>query len=247
MRPVILFCALLAGALPARATPQVFSSAAARTHLLELYSSEGCSSCPSAEAWLGDLRTASGLWRDFVPVSFHVSYWDYLGWRDRFAGKVYTDRQYRYADAWGSGRVYTPCFVLDGRDTGPRLGGGELRAAAENAGVLSARVSDDGVVAVSFAPTRSGDYAVTVALLGADIVSAVHAGENSGRTLRHDFVALGLATAALRDGRAELRLPTTDLAGINRHAVAVWVTRRGALAPVQATGGWLDAGRGDAQ
>src|SRR3954471_82099 len=111
MRLMILSCLLAAalGAAPAR-----FASGETRTHVLELYSSEGCSSCPPAEAWLGSLRDAPGLLRDFVPVAFRVAYWDGLGWRDRFASKEFTARQYAYAAAWGSDGVYTPGFVLNG-------------------------------------------------------------------------------------------------------------------------------------
>src|SRR5882757_1213593 len=97
---LLLLLALLAA--PLAAAPRHFTSGEGRTHLLELYTSEGCSSCPPAEAWLGDLRDAPGLWRDFVPVAFHVIYWDNLGWRDRFASKEYTARQYAYSAAWGS-------------------------------------------------------------------------------------------------------------------------------------------------
>ena len=76
--------------VPLAAVPLKFSSGGTRTHLVELYSSEGCSSCPPAEKWLGDLRDEAELWRDFVPVAFHVVYWDHLGWRDRFASKEVT-------------------------------------------------------------------------------------------------------------------------------------------------------------
>src|ERR1043166_1377606 len=73
-----------------------FQSSEQRTPLIELYTSEGCSSCPPAEAWLSKLKTEAGLWKDFVPVAFHVDYWDHLGWRDRFASAVFTERQRAY-------------------------------------------------------------------------------------------------------------------------------------------------------
>ena len=118
---LLLLSVLLAS--PAVCAPSVAGFSSGRKpalNLLELYSSEGCSSCPPAEAWLGNLRETPGLWRDFVPVAFHVNYWDRLGWPDRFASKAFTDREYVYASAWGSGTVYTPCFVL-GRF--PRMAG----------------------------------------------------------------------------------------------------------------------------
>src|ERR1700677_1386741 len=71
-------------------------------NLVELYSSEGCSSCPPAESWGGSLRQDSGLWKKFVPVEFHVNYWDDLGWKDPYASNEFTDRQKNYAALWGN-------------------------------------------------------------------------------------------------------------------------------------------------
>jgi len=233
MRPLLLFALLAA---PLAAAPRHFTSGEGRTHLLELYTSEGCSSCPPAEAWLGDLRDAPGLWRDFVPVAFHVVYWDQLGWRDRFASKEYTARQYAYSAAWGSDTVYTPGFVLDGAEW--RRGGKPPAATAGKAGLLAAEYAEDGACRVTFA--ASGNYEVHVALLGGGIVSGVKAGENEGRTLHHEFVAIALMAAPLRDGAAELKLPATADKSVTRRALAVWITRRGEPTPVQATGGWVD-------
>src|SRR5260221_394991 len=208
-------------AAPLAAAPLHFTSGEGRTHLLELYTSEGCSSCPPAEAWLGGLRDPPGLWRDFVPVAFHVVYWDHLGWRDRFASKEYTARQYAYSGAWGSDTVYTPGFVLDGAEW--RRSGNPPAAAAGKAGLLAVECADDGACRVKFA--ASGDYEVHVALLGGGIVSGVKAGENEGRTLHHEFVAIALMAAPLRDGTAELKLPATTDKRVTPRALAVLVTR----------------------
>jgi len=94
----------------------VLQSGPARASLLELYTSEGCSSCPPAEAWLSRLRDDARLWKEIVPVAFHVDYWDNLGWKDRFASAAFTARQRDYAARWNSGSVYTPGFVLDGQE-----------------------------------------------------------------------------------------------------------------------------------
>lgn len=236
MRPFAILSSLTA--LTLTAAPLKFSSGQNRTHLLELYSSEGCSSCPPAEQWLGNLREAPGLWRDFVPVVFHVGYWDHLGWRDRFATREYTDRQYAYSSRWGSDTVYTPGFVLDGVEWRKTLGQNTPPSSAEKAGVLSVEYADDGACRVTFAP--AGDWEVHAALLGGGIRSNVRAGENQGRTLRHEFVALVLKTARLDAGTAEFSLPKGASEGVARHALAVWITSRGELTPLQATGGWLD-------
>lgn len=226
----------------AAAEPQKFSSAATRTRLIELFTSEGCSSCPPAEAWLGTLADDPGLWRDFVPVAFHVVYWDRLGWKDRFASKTGTEREYAYAAAWGSDNVYTPCFALDGAEWRESFARCAPEAGREQPGVLTVEWSDGGVCRVNFAPAGESDrtaYEVHVAQLGGGITSPVRAGENAGRTLRHEFVALSLQHAALTAGSAEMRLTPVKISGVPRRGLAVWVTRRGSLTPLQATGGWL--------
>jgi len=235
MRLLLLF---LVAATTATASPAIFSSGLNRTHLVELYSSEGCSSCPPAEAWLGNLRDAPGLWSDFVPLAFHVSYWDRLGWTDRFAGKENTARQYAYAREWGGESVYTPEFVLDGVEWRTASQRNPPSRSIEKAALLSVQYEAGGVCRVNYAET--GDCEVHVALLGGGIVSEVRAGENQGSTLRHDFVVLAMQTAQLKGGTAELSLPESKVKGVLRHALAVWVTRRGELTPRQATGGWLD-------
>src|SRR5260370_42576237 len=119
MRPIILLV-MLCVAVKAQATDRVFESGPERTHLLELFTSEGCSSCPSAEAWLSKLKAEPRLWKDFVPIAFHVDYWDRLGWRDPFAAKEWTARPYRYSSSWKNDGVYTPGFVLGGRESQAR-------------------------------------------------------------------------------------------------------------------------------
>ena len=104
-----------------------FQSGEKQVPLVELYTSEGCSSCPPAEAWMGRLKDAPDLWKGFVPVAFHVDYWNSLGWKDRWSSPEFTERQRAYAEAWKSESVYTPCFVVNGKEaaTGPgaRLAG----------------------------------------------------------------------------------------------------------------------------
>lgn len=243
MRPFLFFTGAVIGwgavALHGGAAePVTFTSGPARVSLIELDTSEGCSSCPPAEKWLGELRDAPGLWRDFVPVALHVDYWNRLGWPDRFASRVFTERQYAYAAAWGSNQVYTPCFVRDGVEW--RTCGGKIAAVGgAPAGLLTASY-DGAVVRAEFLTSpasRGGEFEFHVALLGGGIVTKVMAGENRGETLRHEFVALRLRSGGA--GR-DISLPRSPVAGVTRHALAVWVTWRGELAPVQATGGWLE-------
>jgi hypothetical protein len=216
-----------------------FESGPGRASLLELYTSEGCSSCPPAEAQLSRLKENAGLWKQFVPVAFHVDYWDRLGWRDRYSSPAWTARQSRYAAIWQSESVYTPAFVLDGKEMRGGLGG--ISSPNEKAGTLSATSADGQSWSIRFQPAVAGaDWQAHVALLGAGISSKIGAGENGGRHLEHDFVVLGLQDVPLKDGAARLTIPPASESA-PRHAVAIWVTRAGELAPVQATGGWLAA------
>ena len=218
----------------------VFESKPTRTHLLELFTSEGCSSCPPAEAWLSNLKNEPRLWQDFVPLAFHVDYWDHLGWRDPFATKIWTERQADYSARWKSGSVYTPAFVLDGATWHNTA----LPATAtETPGVLTLTINGDRVVA-SFKPaTDAGrhSYEIHLARLGFGLGGQVTAGENSGRKLVHDFVVLGLTNEGMKSGVKELRLPaSSSLSPANsRSAIAAWVTLAGQMEPVQAVGGWL--------
>jgi len=236
MRPFLFLGIGLAAFAGLRAEPARFTSGPAQTALIELFSSEGCSSCPPAERWLGSLRTEPGLWRDFVPVAFHVDYWNRLGWPDRFSTREFTAREYDYAAAWHSDSVYTPCVVRNGIESkvGP-----ELLSPGKPAGRLTATYDGAALRAefLPLIPPSTQTYEIHAAILGGGIVSRVTAGENSGETLHQEFVALVLVHGA---PGAEIALKRPKAAGVSRQALAVWVTQRGSLTPLQATGGWLE-------
>jgi len=215
------------------AEPVRLASGPGRVHLLELFTSEGCSSCPPAERWLGTLRERPGLWSDFVPLAYHVSYWDHLGWKDRWASREYTERQYGYAAAWKTNSVYTPCLVTDGAET-------RVRALPSPGGIAPRLEVELNGSNGSVTWGLEQDCEVHVALLGGGIVSAVKAGENRGETLRHEFVVLALSRFPIANGRAQITVPVVDTTGVTRQALAVWLTRPGSAEVLQAVGGWLD-------
>ncbi len=240
----MLFAAGLALCLTMNAAAEMrFESGPQQTMLIELYTSEGCSSCPPAEAWLSRLKSNPGLWKEFVPIAFHVDYWDRLGWPDRFASKQWTERQSRYAALWQSESVYTPAFVLNGREW--RNWSGKLPS-PEGKPVGALRVSsDDGKTwSIEFRPAQdeAGEWEAHLAFLGSGISSKIGAGENSGRNLQHDFVVLSQQNGPMKSeaGRA-IGSMTIGSTGENapRKAIAVWVTRRDQLVPVQSAGGWI--------
>lgn len=229
---------------PAADTVQTIRSGPARVALLELYTSEGCSSCPPAEAWLSNLKTDDGLWKRFVPVAFHVDYWDYLGWADVFANPLFSERQRDYAESWKASRVYTPGFVFDGNEWRGWFDNKPLPPVSGDAGTLTTSVAPGGL-AVSYAPSGStpdGKLVAHVAVLGMGLERKISAGENKGKTLDHDFVVLGYQNIDLKGegsswtGRGDWRVPKYPAPA--HYALAVWVsTERGA--PIQAAGGML--------
>jgi hypothetical protein len=242
----IMYFYLLFVCISVNATPVEFQSSQGQVSLLELYTSEGCSSCPPAESWLSKLKNSQGLWVEFVPVAFHVDYWNNLGWKDRFSDEQYTERQKGYAQLWAASDIYTPEFVLNGKEWHDWFGfRGAPSSTASQPGLLKVQSSDGKHWEATFSP-ESGDnshYEVTAAVLISDVGSDVSAGENSGRHLNHDFAALSLITRPLASQtngfQGKFVIDPQPKGIIGRLALAVWVTREDQLEPLQATGGWL--------
>lgn len=198
---------LLAGA--ATAAPACGAeSGTTRGVLLELYTSEGCDSCPPADRRLSQFRSQAADAGRVVPLAFHVDYWDRLGWTDRFGSPRYTERQHAMARLAGSRLVYTPQFLRNGRDwrsggsplPAPTLPGG-ARIALELGPVAGAQLAVRGEVAATGATVD-----VYLALYENNLESQVRAGENAGRTLRHDFVVRRLVGPLVPDAKGRLTL-----------------------------------------
>ncbi len=209
--------------------------------LLELYTSQGCSSCPPADRWLSGLKQREDLWTHVVPVAWHVTYWDYIGWRDPFGHRANDQRQRRMAAAAGA-QVYTPGMFLNRGEfrRWRRLPPGGMADPAIEVGVLSAEAEGD-TVRVRFQPSddlKLKAPRLELAYLRSDRRTEVKAGENRGRELQHDFVASPPTQIALyRDGDGwsgtVSKTPHPDAV-----AVALWVTDRNGNY-LQATGAWL--------
>ena len=190
--------------------------------LVEVYTSEGCSSCPPAERWLSTNFPARPDAGAAVALAFHVDYWDRDGWPDRYSSRAYTDRQQQLAAASGSGFVFTPQVVLQGRNAGqwaaPGGVAGELtRLHAEPAAAdiaMSVRSGPDGYAIDASAdlnghPARDGagtKLFVALADSGHDV--DVRAGENRGVKLHHDHVVRALSAGAAIDAHGHARLST---------------------------------------
>ncbi len=226
--PAISRAASGATATPARPETGLACEATSPSHrvaLVELFTSEGCSSCPPADRWLSALAGAGFGFDRVVPLALHVGYWDYIGWKDPYASPAFTERQRSYARARGTSTVYTPQVVLDGRDYrawGARAGFArevaainaqpaalQLRVEAEQAGdALAVRVG-----ALPGAPQRAtgGGDTLTVALFEDGLRSRVTRGENAGETLGHDRVVRHWIGPLPFDSRAPVQASTIPL------------------------------------
>ena len=228
------------------AEPLKLQSGRMQTALLELFTSEGCSSCPPAEVWFSKLKDSPKLWKEFIPVAFHVDYWDHLGWKDPFSSKTFSERQGKYAAAWQNESIYTPGFVWSSIEWRGWFKREELPGATRpNVGVLTATSEDLRRWMIQFEPTTMNRvaYDVRAALLGFDLTSKVAAGENKGRVLTHDFAVLSWVESSLnKQGntyRGEFVFPRKLSLVPKRTAIAIWVEPTKSIGSVQAVGGWL--------
>lgn len=193
--------------------------------LVELFTSEGCSSCPPADTLLTRLAAERTIGHaEVVTLAFHVDYWDRLGWKDRFASAAFTERQHRYATAWKSDRVYTPQAVVDGRlefvgSNGPRaLEALATSAARPHLTVALAWAAGDvpprsRTLRVAIDPPASGGAGVAsgtglagdvwLAVAEDGLSSAVTAGENARKRLAHT----GVVRRLTRIGRVATGAP----------------------------------------
>ncbi len=209
--------------------------------LLELYTSEGCSSCPPMERYLNEFKSNEALWDPYIPLAFHVDYWNYIGWEDRFASPQFAERQRGHARERHVSSVYTPALIVNGSGWRPGFVQSPPPVATTPTGKLKVSVNQDELTA-DFTPlaSQSPPLDLHIALLGMDLVSKITAGENKGRTSRHEFVVIGFKTVASEAGHWRTRLPDLHYPDAEPRALAVWVTPARSLKPLQAVGGFLN-------
>jgi hypothetical protein len=188
---------LLCGLAAVQAAPGcTASNAMAPRHIVELYTSEGCDSCPPADRWLAALPRDGSV----LALAFHVDYWDDLGWRDHFADPAYTARQRALQAPSGARFVYTPQVVLDGRDF-PAWRQTESNAIGRGAALPAAPASlslrREGTQLIAEVGAAGGSrLAGYWALIEDGHSSQVGAGENAGHMLRHEHVVRRYAPVA---------------------------------------------------
>ena len=189
---------LAVGAQPTAYADDVIEASSLPTisPLLELYTSEGCSSCPPADEWLG--KVGAALSRDFhaIPLVFHVDYWDRLGWKDPFASQAYTKRQQDIASINRQRTLYTPQFVVSGEEArGGKHVLGKIQSSNLSPATLSLSMrlekTNDHEVATEISIENQSQKVhaeIWLAVYENNLVREIGDGENEGKTLHHNYV-----------------------------------------------------------
>ncbi len=218
-----------------------------KVQLVELFSSESCSSCPPADQWFSKLQSHPDLWKKFVPIVFHVDYWNHLNWKDDFSSEPMTKRQIQISQLWTSPRVYTPAVVVDGNEwLGWRNSSADIPPSRAQSQKISLAVykeknSDENfkVQVTGHDPTKK--YILKLALLGMGLKTQVISGENSGKTLKHDFILLNWEQQAI-DSKSKLtsfKIQKPKNRKYSRLALSVWIELSGVPTSLQAVGTYL--------
>lgn len=221
-------------------------SSTSPTTVLEVYTSQGCSSCPPAEKWLSSMTDNDMLWESLVPINFHVDYWDYLGWKDPFANKAFSVRQRDYKRVGKSNTVGTPGFALNGKGWNGWFRGQPIpRSVPKLAGQLEAEVAKS-VIDTHYVQAQgvseNSDLIAHAALLGFGIKTSVKRGENANRLLKHDFVVIDYVNTPMSvlqgNHGASLPVPENDDVATTKRALVVWVSTRHDPTPLQVAADW---------
>lgn len=216
---------------------QIWSHHGQPAQVVELFTSEGCSSCPPADKYVSKLQAHDELWNGVIPVVYHVDYWDYLGWSDKFAKPEFSQLQRLYQAYDVVSSVYTPGFVVDGKEWRGyfnwvnRTLPDNHQAEAEQLTLVRKGQKFE----LKFASFESLD--ATIVFLSNDQTTTIRAGENKGKTLEHDFIAVSRLQARSDNGYWQF-----EYSGNLEHidAVAAWVSPAGRFERIQTVAGKIE-------
>ncbi len=196
--------------------------------VVELFTSQGCNSCPPADAFLGKIAARPGV----IALSYHVDYWNYLGWRDPYSSKAATKRQKAYRWAMHTSMIYTPQMVVDGRYEGvgsqrtriERLIA-KARAKVEMATVVLSRTGDM-LKATVGAVSGTGHCDIWLVFFDKSRTTKIRSGELGGKTLTYHNVVRDFRVVGMYEGKeASLTLPAKDSSGVRRWGAAVLIQK----------------------
>lgn len=216
---------------------KTFKSSDRKIELIELYTSESCSSCPPAEKWLNSLKKSSKIWVDFIPLEFHVDYWNNLNWIDAFSKPEFSQRQRQYNQILKAG-VYTPQVIIDGNDW--RLWRRNRSPLTDNkkAPVLTLKYTDNKANLKLKINNPTHEYQCFVAITAGELKTKVKSGENRGKNLSHEFVVINLKNKKLsNNGSCDLIINKNLKA--NNYNITAWIYNETTQRIIQATGGPL--------
>lgn len=215
-----------------------FHSAEVKTQVIELFTSEGCSSCPPADRWVSRYVDHPDLFNSVIPLAFHVDYWNWLGWADPFSQAAYTQRQRDYARTDRLSQVYTPGIIVNSYEWIDWFNGSRtLPIDATETGILRVAIDSAGAVTGHFTSDEPLEF--HVAVLGMGLKNTIGNGENRGKTLTHDFVVLDWHQVP---GSPPWQTALPDLSTLplgEKPAVVFWVSKPGDVGIIQATGGYV--------
>jgi hypothetical protein len=220
------------------------------TNVIELYTSEGCSSCPPADKWLSQLKSKPNLFKQFIPMAFHVDYWNQLGWTDRFSNKANSQRQYIHQQEGNISQVYTPGIMINNKEWHGWFNGKKTWSITQKpTGVLTVNHNQESqALNITFSPEQaitSKTMQLNIAILGMGLVNEIKTGENRGRELKHDFVVLKHVQQQVEidpnnnSQQWQALLPKIPTSGQQQSALVVWLSAIDSQDIIQATGGYL--------
>lgn len=203
--------------------------------VVELFTSQGCSSCPPADALLTDLSRSGKV----VALAYHVDYWDYIGWPDSFGSQVNSDLQRAYASSWGKDRIYTPQMVVNGRTDVVGSHKAEVNKAIDGGSLgLPVEIDAAGDMLKVAIPGDSAlpESAVWLVKFRSSAKVAIRAGENSGRDIDYTQIVTGRQILGMWDPvqGAHFKLPLADVldAGSDGAAILVQIEDKGLPGPI---------------
>jgi hypothetical protein len=217
----------------------VYRSGEKQVQLIELYSSESCSSCPPADEWISSLKNKAGLYKSFIPVVFHVDYWNHLDWKDPFSSHEMTQRQEALSQQEPKHGVYTPGFLINGKEwRGKNIPESSIPSQINLILKKEPQFNFSTQVIFNKEEYKNKKYILRLAILGMNIRTHILAGENKGRDLIHDFIILDWKSQEL-DSHGKNKFHFNKPQQNSSLVVVAWIEEKGNLSPLQATGGAL--------
>lgn len=223
-----------------------FKSGENKVTLLELYTSQGCSSCPPADKWLSNLKEEKTLFKEFIPLAFHVTYWDYIGWNDTLANTFNDQRQRTYSsEVWKKNSVYTPQFIIDTKEYRQWFYTKNLpKFSKQYAGNLEINLDRDDNLTINYFNKNilNKDVIINIVLQGFNYSIPIKRGENSHKILKHDFVVLKhiQEKSSIQNNYLKFKTKLSPIKKSNKkQALVVWISDKNHN-QLQAVGNYIE-------